>query len=501
VSGVLYAIMAPASPSIRFIRGFATLSVALMVGCNSSSAEPPAREEGSDAGSTPAPLTLSAECTADLDSLYAPLTDLPAYDATHRGDVVGCAVDRTYSVAQIEQILNTNEIASVDVKSSVRAFRVRYRTERFLGQEGLTAALLYLPDRPIATRSPLVVFGHGFGGLSPDAAFSKVDLSARNEEAGTALALAGVGYPVIAPDYPGFVAAGSPSFALAEDEGHSLLDGTRAAKNLLAPGGTTDQVVMVGHSQGGHAVLSAQALSPTYGMEGKLSAVVALAPYWAPGRLFGAILAKAAGYNTTDNANALSSSIAYLYTHAELYDGPGAGIRLFQPSALATLATLGSTSTVADLGRTPYDYFDNAFLDEVAPCAFTTAPEDCKSEVASKWLLRFRADRPHLDGTGAEILLWQGGKDAFALPPVVQCGIDKIAADFSEPGATASFTACADAEATHNGLLSRDMGWVIRWIEARTIGTPEPEVCRGPETLQLEGGGAVACPEPPGNTD
>ena len=70
--------------------------------------------------------------------------------------------------------------------------------------------------------------------------------------------LAGYGYTVIAPDYSGFSYGQPPGYFNAEDEAHSVLDATRAAANLLPS--PPDKVVFVGHSQGGHAALSAQSL-------------------------------------------------------------------------------------------------------------------------------------------------------------------------------------------------------------------------------------------------
>jgi hypothetical protein len=292
---------------------------------------------------------------------------------------------------------------------------------------------------------------------------------------------------------------------LSEDEAHSVLDGTRAMSKLLKPGATSDQVVLVGHSQGGHAVLSAQALAGSYGLTGQLAGVMAFAIAWIPGQTPGLVISKALGLNTTDDAGSLRLAMFYFYTHAEVHDGPGSGLALFQPSkrslvkaALSGCAASPSEVPLEALGRTSSDFFEPAFVDSIGSCVLGDEVA-CATDPAAAWLPRFRAARPRLDPRGADVVMWLGGEDPAVSSELAQCGIDKINADFSAPETTATYTLCGDRSAAHETILSRNMSWTAQWIAARTGGAPEPAPCAGRSELLPEVG-ELACPLP-GNTE
>lgn len=473
--------------------------VVALVGCASKLVDIPTSDR---------PVTLRSPCEDSVEAVYTEPMGLEAYDASHRGEVVHCAVDRTLSVKQIEEALADAHVVDAEVNSAVRGFRIMYRTDRLLGHEGLTGALLLLPDPLIRVGAPLLVFGHGGVGDSPDGAFSKSDPtrsdSINRVDAVAALTLASRGFPLIAPDYPGFIEGGTPGNFIAEDEAHSLLDATRAFENLVTKSGMSDKVVLVGHSQGGHAILAAQALAGSYGLVGRLSAVVPLAPSWIAARSHAAYLSKALAYNTTDNAIAIATSMTYLNSLAELYDGPGAGANLYQRSADERFAKWFAQpdpfAALPILGRTPYDFFEPAFLDVVATCAVSGASEDCSSDLAKTWLKRFRADRPALDARGADILVWQAAHDVLVPTGEGRCAIEKMMSDLTVDGATALYTACGDRDADHNDVVTRNVSWVAAWIAHHSLGMPAPEACPGQEALELDGK-ALECPDPPGNKD
>jgi hypothetical protein len=145
-------------------------------------------------------------------------------------------------------------------------------------------------------------------------------------------------------------------------------------------------------------------------------------------------------------------------------------------------------------------FMDPAFLDDVATCALTSRSEDCSSDRAQTWQKRFRADRPTLDPRGADILVWQAANDLIVRPALGRCAIDKIQLDLSVAGASARFTGCADRDADHNDLVARNVSWVARWIDHRTLGGRAPTACPDQAALELEEE-TLVCPEPPGNTD
>lgn len=475
-------------------------------------------------------LDLSRSCNDSFDAIYMQPRNLPRYDAGRRGDVVRCATGRRIPVDEVASGLTARGFRDIAARNAVQLYRITYRTERLSGRADVSSAIVLLPaaGRPRAsvqgaetpdtadaetigpdgirrTSKPLIVFGHGTVPYGPSCAYSRLDPGSDmfDRELGALVAFATLGYPVIMPDYPGFV-AGSPStgYMLSEDEAHALLDATRAMKKLVR--NSPDRVALVGHSQGGHAVLSAQALARSYGLSGQLTGVVALAPFWAVGRTFGAIFAPELGFTTQDNAPQLSFAIEYFYTHAELYDGPGQGAQLFKPEARAALAGFVSscefnTPLPAEFGTTPADFLQPDFYSAVTTCGVYGA-ETCSGGLAGTWESRFRADRPHLDRAGAPVLMWAGGQDVVIEPAVAKCAIDRLTADLPSGSGPASFTFCGDSAADHESLIGDQLGFVSRWIDARARGAGAPESCPGEEALQ-GGGPPLMCLTPPGNDD
>jgi pimeloyl-ACP methyl ester carboxylesterase len=305
--------------------------------------------------------------------------------------------------------------------------------------------------------------------------FGKPDLELR-----TLVALASQGWPVIMPDYAGFVEGSRVAgYTFAADEAYSLLDATFAMQKLL--GDARSQVVMVGHSQGGHGVLSAQAYARSYGMAGRLSGVAAFAPFWAPARTFGVLLSQ---YPVDDMNNwyPVSNAIEYFYTHAEQYDGPGAGKGLVNMGNLpgqvpeaAVDALLTSCNFEPDLGQFPVSFVAADYAD-VALCA-ATGVFGCTNPASLIWAPRMAADRPALDPRGAPVVMWHGAGDLSVPTSIVRCATEKLEADFALPGATASFRFCGDEPADHETVESRNAAWVIQWIKARALGAAEPASC------------------------
>lgn len=134
---------------------------------------------------------------------------------------------------------------------------------------------------------PVVGWAHGTSGvasrcapsLADDGNLGRVPELARVLESGAILA---------ATDYPGLGTAGPHPYLVGQSEGRALLDGMRAAKALVADETgeqAADTSVVYGHSQGGHAVLFADALAAGYAPDLGLAGSAAMAPPTDLGRL------------------------------------------------------------------------------------------------------------------------------------------------------------------------------------------------------------------------
>ena len=133
----------------------------------------------------------------------------------------------------------------------------------------VTGLVTYPTSRAPAEGWPVVAWSHGTTGINEKCAPSRAG--------GTAPAY-GVQGVAVASDYIGLGPVGELHPYLSKPaEGHSSIDAVRAARQLLDAHASATWI-SIGHSQGGHAALSASELAKEYAPELKLIGTVALAP-------------------------------------------------------------------------------------------------------------------------------------------------------------------------------------------------------------------------------
>jgi predicted esterase len=435
--------------------------------------------------------------------VYTLPTGLPAMDNTHRGDVFHCAPSESMTAAKVNAEIDAynvgySTIEPGNVTTGFWTFRVAYRSLRNTPKgggapvEGDSVAVVAIPEHPLAG-APLVVWSHGSVGIAPKCAPSLIDLSgpvADQDFPINIYKMAGYGYTVIAPDYAGYsFGQGPPGYFNAEDEAHSVLDATRAAAKLLVS--PPDKVAIVGHSQGGHAALSAHSYAKSYGMTGTLVGIAAFAPLettmsiWAAGTT-------PAGMLTTNDTSSVLYTMEYAYTAGALRGDPGDGLAVFQTAKqqAAKDAMLGGecydSAKLKALGDKPSDFFDMDYVNNVGfACAANTISPDCTMAPSTPagdaplWLSRWKEDRPALDDQGAPILIFYGGMDTSVTPGRAQCARDKFAKDLMATTATTTVKYCYDAATDHRSTIrGANADYVNLWIAARAgIGTDPASGC------------------------
>ena len=439
------------------------------------------------------PPELAIACSDALTDVYTLPSGLPAMSDAHRGDVFRCATTESLSAykvnAQIAAYNVNYPLAAAPTETSgFWTFRIAYRSERNTVQsnraEGDTAAVLLVPEKPLAG-APLVVFGHGSVGVAPKCAPSHLDLSGAVDDQDYPPALyriAGAGYTVIMPDYNGFSYGQDPGYFNAEDEAHAILDATRAAANVLKT--PPDKVVLVGHSQGGHAVVAAQAFAASYGNAGTLVGVAAFAPFWVSLDLFAAATTTTANLMTSTDVNSILYAMEYAYSAGQLDEGGSHGVDVFATAkqAAAKDAILGGecydAAKLQALGATPGDFFDSSYVDNVGTnCSLGGT---CTDALSTKWKARWLADRPSIDPNGAPMLVMLGGADTFVTPNRAQCSINRWTADLGTTH-TATVTYCQDAMAAHRDLVrTTDVDYVLQWIANKAGIGSAPAACTAP---------------------
>jgi pimeloyl-ACP methyl ester carboxylesterase len=141
--------------------------------------------------------------------------------------------------------------------------------------------MVVAPDRePPPGGFPLITSAHGTTGVNRTCApsitpddrnanqFSYLDILTPYVEAG---------YAIAATDYQGLGAPGDPAYLVGEVEGRNVLDAARAAR-ALPDLSIAEPLLIIGHSQGGHAAAFAAQVASEYAPEQHLAGVVLLAP-------------------------------------------------------------------------------------------------------------------------------------------------------------------------------------------------------------------------------
>jgi alpha-beta hydrolase superfamily lysophospholipase len=156
-----------------------------------------------------------------------------------------------------------------------RAWRILYTTTRENGAAAVASAIVVAPSAATHAPHPIVAWMHGTTGIAEGCAPSLLE---QPFDGVPALAWAiRRGWVVVATDYAGLGTAGPHHYLVGADEAHSALDSIRAVRQLDDVG-TTNNVVVWGHSQGGHAALWVGVLSASYAPEVHIAGIAALAP-------------------------------------------------------------------------------------------------------------------------------------------------------------------------------------------------------------------------------
>lgn len=465
----------------------AVLSGALLA-CSGSD-DKPATQQPTDAGAdadAPHP-ALAIACSDPEAAVYGDPGALPA----EKGAIIKCSKGESIDKATLEARARANGYTGNAFTSGAKVYRVLYRTERgdAANTPGYSSAIVYLPDTPRAQKSPLLLVAHGSRGQTAACAPSKNTPEGeyvRSDFENMTFPLVGAGLPVIAPDLAGYAnygAANNPpnAYAAATDTGKSMLDATHAFRKI-APSLIDDNVVLFGHSQGGHSALATLATAETYGVAGKISAVVTFAPLWLSQRSWGAITLLPDTYNFTDYRAVNAVSLWYHYTHGELLDGPGHGLDVFKPEKHAAIKDFVDTQCWAKdypkltaMGSKPTDLFTPEFVSAIAAAAGagdTCPTEEPGKSLCAKWIKRYLDDRPHITGSTAKvpILFLYGLLDTTIAPGRVACARDRLDADM------ANVAYCIEADADHSTIVERRTSYSIEWLLAQTGhgGAPAP---------------------------
>lgn len=411
--------------------------------------------------------------------------------------------------------------------SGANVYRVTYVTTRGNGEPGYSSALVYAPDTPRAETLPVVVAAHGSRGQAGICAPSLGDEAAAGVQEDfhrLVYPLVGMGYVVIAPDYAGYAnfgAEGNPPSAYAHglDAPQSTLDAVAAVRHLF-PSVLSDDVVLVGHSLGGHTVLAALAAAETYAVDGTIQGAAVYSPLWISPLLLSLMIysvpAVAYEYNLQAAPAMIATNIFYHWSHAELLMGAGAGSMLFAESvrtemtewvnstcwspSYPDLETLGPNET-----DYVFDYYDETavapIVQGIAQPLATSSMPSCESLGTTEeqttcgfWLLNYMSDRPSIPESMSEvpIRLFYGAGDTTLSPSFMLCAQEKLEAD----GANLNICVEPDADDHHSQIVSQRAEYVGQWIGSLTLGEPDVDDCIINSVNMITGANCSGLPNP-----
>jgi uncharacterized membrane protein HdeD (DUF308 family) len=169
-----------------------------------------------------------------------------------------------------------HEEVTKDVPDGATGWRILYTTTRDEGEPAVASALVVVPDAaggPV----PVIAWAHGTTGIARRCAPTIMPSGLAAGAFHLTDQVLDEGWALVATDYVGLGTESPHPYLIGQGEGRSVLDAVRAAR-LIDDADLSDQTVVWGHSQGGHAALWTGAIAPAYAADVPLSGVAAIAP-------------------------------------------------------------------------------------------------------------------------------------------------------------------------------------------------------------------------------
>ncbi|HTR54039.1 MAG TPA: hypothetical protein VMJ10_25270 [Kofleriaceae bacterium] len=435
-------------------------SPAVGVAPDSPGSEPPSPDAAPIDADLNAPTdTPAVPCTNTVDEVYL----VAASQTAPLGTILACAVD-----SQLDQA-TAGSMAGVTATSAVKIYRIAYQTRDGNGGPAVSTARAYLPTTPNARPVPLAITGHGSVGLADSCAPS---LSAEND---LPLPYAAIGFAAIDPDLAGLGNAGTQDYLNNRAQGWQMLDAARALRALLAPGITSQQMILSGYSQGGGAALSARALLPSDGSDaGTLLATAVYAPEW-PIRLnsFRYVDMLSDPTQLTISFGLSFSSVAVMrqYAYYDNHVGFGQG-EMAEPAAMRTgLDNAINTQCLVPLGAWIQldmlhtgDLIDDTLRTGLLACIAAEGPDAGCTGNAAAYYQALLDDQLDMPSAGGPVLLVQGLLDQI-MPPAGEgaCIAQKLVSSGVD------FTPCVYSSSDHTTIMNQHPSGVA-WVESVLAG-------------------------------
>jgi len=407
--------------------GAAVFAIAL-AGCASSAASP----------TTTAGTPTATSSAVAVHAFYAPPVPLPA-------------------AAPGTLIRSARVTGLPEVPAGARVWRILYHSTAIYGADVAESGYVIAPSAAApAGGYPVIAWGHGTTGFAAACAPSLFTDSGGGTGPYLIPSLAtylAAGYVVAAADYQGLgVEDGVHPYLLGSSEGRSVLDATRASRQIIGLR-TADTVVIYGHSEGGHAALFAAEMAPTYAPDLHVIGVVAAAPATGLSTLIATI-------GTPLGTQFLPFSIPAAYSWTQTYtDLPASAV--FTPA--------GQAFAAAQVTHGCSDHVAEAIATRHLTSASVFAPGAGSDPTV---LAHARANDPGNVRTTVPMLVVQGTADRTVPPPLTDTYVTTKACPI---GDTIQYLHVTGA--THGTVVIYAAPTIVAWMNARLAGSPAPSTC------------------------
>jgi pimeloyl-ACP methyl ester carboxylesterase len=341
-------------------------------------------------------------------------------------------------------VLRSTELDAGDLPG--RVFRITYWSRSVDGGSVVVGGIIAVPDGDVPPAGfPVLAWAHGTTGIADRCAPSR-----RGVDAVPRLRLhLEAGYVVAATDYEGLGTPGVHPYLVAESEARSVLDSVRAARELLGEEVASDRMVVLGHSQGGHAALAAAERASSWAPELELIGTAAIAPVADLDLVLPAMFDSTVGL-----ALGIYVAVGWSGTYAEL--------------AAADLLSEEGLDLLGDASRSCVVEFEDRVAGSDADLLRIRQPRDLPA-----WSQRIEENTIHPEAVEGPVLVAQGGEDQITPGPLVEPLIDGLC-DAGVP-LRRLFHSTAD----HGTIVGATMPAVHRWFAALLDGQVRDDCRRG----------------------
>ena len=327
-----------------------------------------------------------------------------------------------------------------------RAWAILYHSRSFDGHDVAVSGTVLAPPGPgPAGGRPVLAWGHGATGLADQCAPSHHGVIGIFGPAGSRWLgeLLQRGLVVAATDYQGLGTPGLARFSIGLAAGHAVLDAARAARQLT-DAGASGRVVLVGHSEGGHAVLWAAELAPSYAPQLQLVGVAAIAP--------AADLPELVRLAGNRPASVTSGAMLLVVAWSDAYRAP--------------------LDVLLPAGRTAAARVRSSCLEELAasPAVAAVRPTDLLK--VTPWPTLLARNTPGHAATRVPMLITQGTADERVAPASNR----SMAARLCRAGDRVQLRTYANAD--HLGIIDAAGDDLLAWLSDRLTGRLARSTCQ-----------------------